>query len=51
MEEVLKQVEEKIKEILKEGINQNNAGYLYRLVDIHKDIKEEEKMNYEIRKN
>ena len=39
-------VEEKIKEIMsKEGINRESADYLYKLVDIHKDIKNEDYWN------
>ena len=50
-EEVLKATEEKIKEILKEGINSNNLNHLYQLIDIQKDIGEikserSESMNY-----
>ena len=47
MEEKLsKKTEEKIKEILEEDININNLDYLYKLIDIYKDVKEVESMNY-----
>ncbi len=42
MEEVKQQVKEKINEIIKEGINDENMNDLYKLVDIHKDIANEE---------
>lgn len=41
-EEILSQVESQIEEISNEKINSNNVEYLYRLVDIHKDLKNEE---------
>ena len=31
-----------IKEVIKDGINLNNLDYLYKLVDIHKDVANEE---------
>ena len=43
---VLRKTEEKIQEIVDNGIEANNLEYLDKLVDIHKDIKEECKMNY-----
>lgn len=35
-------IENKINEILNEGIKKENIDYLYKLVDIHKDIENEE---------
>ena len=57
-ENVLDKVESKIGEILKtEGIKKDNVDYLYKLVDIHKDLKnenywkiKEEKYNDEIQR-
>lgn len=41
--EILDKVEAKITELVgKEGIRKDNIDYLYKLVDIHKDIKNEE---------
>ena len=45
-EEIIKKTKEQIKQILDEEINPNNLEYLYKLVDIYKDIKEVECMNY-----
>lgn len=45
-EEVNKQVEKKIEALAKEGVKQTNVDYLGKLIDIHKDIKEEENMMY-----
>lgn len=42
MDKVKKQVEEKIKEISQEGINMSNLETLGELVDIHKDLENEE---------
>ena len=42
MDRVKKQVEEKIKEISQEGINMSNLETLGELVDIHKDLENEE---------
>ena len=42
MDKVKKQVEEKIKEISQEGINMGNLETLGELVDIHKDLENEE---------
>jgi hypothetical protein len=57
MEELLKGVEAKIAELTKDGIKKDSIDYVYKLVDIHKDIKyedymkvKEEKYNAEIRK-
>ena len=57
MEELLKGVEAKIAELTKDGIKKDSIDYIYKLVDIHKDIKyedymkvKEEKYNAEIRK-
>lgn len=41
-EKVCEKVETKINEILNEGIKKENVDYLYKLVDIHKDIKNED---------
>ena len=41
-DEFTQKVEQQIKEISAEGVNTNNVDYLYRLVDIHKDLKNEE---------
>ena len=56
-EELLKEVEKKIKELTKDGIRRENIDYIYKLQDIHKDIKnekywkvKEEKYNDEIRR-
>jgi len=57
-EAVLEKVESKITELLNaEGLKRDNVEYLYKLVDIHKDLKnehywkvKEEKYNDEIRK-
>ena len=45
-QELVKQSEEKIQEILKQGININNLGNLYRLTKIRHMAKEEENMRY-----
>lgn len=42
MEEFCQEIENAIKEIKKDGINSSNLEDLYRLTDIHKDIKNEE---------
>lgn len=57
-ENVLEKVESKIAELVNtEGVKKENVDYLYKLVDIHKDLKnehywkvKEEKYNDEIRK-
>ena len=41
-EKLLKEVETKIEQILNEGIQSENLNYLDKLVDIHKDLKNEE---------
>lgn len=41
-QELIEQVENKIQEILNVNIEQGNVDYLGKLVDIHKDIKNEE---------
>ena len=55
IEKVNEQVVEKINSILKDGVKQTNVDYLYKLVDIHKDLanekywdkmKEEDDMRY-----
>lgn len=40
-EEITKQVEKELEEIVNEKVNTNNVDYLYRLVDIHKDLANE----------
>lgn len=40
--EIIKKVDEKIDKILEMGINSENLDALGKLVDIHKDIKNEE---------
>ena len=45
-EKIIEKTEEQIKQLLDEGINPNNLEHLYQLVDIYKDIKEVECMNY-----
>jgi len=54
---VLEEVENQIKLIKEEGVKPDNVEYLYKLVDIHKDIKnedywkvKEEKYNDEIQR-
>lgn len=42
MKEIMKQVEEQIKMIGENGIDNTNIEYLCKLIDIHKDIKNEE---------
>lgn len=44
--ELKQKAEEKIKEILENDITPNNIEHLYQLVDILKDTKEVESMNY-----
>lgn len=39
-------VEQKLEQISNEGINENNIETLYKVIDIYKDIKEVECMNY-----
>lgn len=41
-EEIIKETEIQIESIKNEHINVNNIDYLYKLVDIHKDLKNEE---------
>ena len=42
MENVIEKVESKINELIKtQGIKKDNIDYLFKLVDIHKDIKNE----------
>ena len=55
---VLQKVEDKINELINtEGVKKDNIDYLYKLVDIHKDLKnenywnkKEEKYNAEIQR-
>lgn len=42
IEKVNEQVVEKINSIVKDGIKQTNVDYLYKLVDIHKDLANEQ---------
>lgn len=42
MHDLLKRVEEQIESTSKEGVKRENVEYLYKLVDIHKDLKNEE---------
>lgn len=42
---VQQKVEEKINKILETGIESGNVDYLYKLIDIHKDIENEEYWN------
>lgn len=40
---VMEKVENKIQELVtNEGVKKDNVDYLYKLVDIHKDLKNEE---------
>lgn len=41
-DEIIKETEKQIETIKNEHINVNNIDYLYKLVDIHKDLKNEE---------
>lgn len=41
-EKVIEKVEEKITKLLENGIQSSNVDYIYKLVDIHKDLKNEE---------
>lgn len=43
---LLEETEKLINNILDEGIQSSNLDYLDKLVDIHKDVKEEESMRY-----
>ena len=45
-EKIEKKAEASIEKILNEGITTNNLDHLYKLVDIYKDAKEVENMNY-----
>ena len=45
-EKLIEKVKEKIQHILNEDINTNNLEHLYKLIDIYKDAKEVESMNY-----
>lgn len=42
LEELKQQTEKKIEEVMQQGIQQNNIDMIYTLMDIHKDIKNEE---------
>lgn len=41
-DKVTEQVEEKIKKIIEVGVQSDNVDYLYKLVDIHKDLANED---------
>ena len=45
-DKIIEKSEKSIKKILDEGITTNNLEHLYKLVDIYKDAKEVESMNY-----
>lgn len=45
-DKIAKKAEDSIKKILDEGITTSNLDHLYKLVDIYKDAKEVESMNY-----
>ena len=45
-EKLANKTEESINKILDEGITTNNLEHLYKLIDIYKDAKEVESMNY-----
>jgi len=45
-DKIAKKAEDSIKKILDEGITTSNLDHLYKLVDIYKDAKEVENMNY-----
>lgn len=42
MGDLLEKVEKQIAETAKDGVQRENVEYLYKLVDIHKDMKNEE---------
>lgn len=42
IDKLKEETEKLIKNILEQGINENNLDYLYKVVDIHKDISNEE---------
>lgn len=42
VEEVRTEVEKHIDNVIKQGVSANNADYLYKLVDIHKDLANED---------
>lgn len=42
LKKLKKEVEEKIEKTLENGIDENNVVYIYRLIDIHKDIENED---------
>lgn len=41
-DDALEKVEKQIKEVISDGVKRENVEYLYKLVDIHKDLKNEE---------
>lgn len=43
-EKLCEQIEKKLEELSKQGIQQSNVDYIFKLVDIKKDIKKMEKM-------
>ena len=42
IEKIKEATEKKIEELLQQGLSQSNIDYLYKVVDIHKDISNEE---------
>jgi len=42
LEDLLEKVESEIKDAIKDGVKRENVEYLYKLTDIHKDVKNEE---------
>ena len=42
LEDLLEKVESQIKDTIKDGVKRENVEYLYKLTDIHKDVKNEE---------
>ena len=45
-DKVIKATEDNINKIINEGIRADNLDHLYKLIDIYKDVKEVENMNY-----
>lgn len=41
-EQLKEKVEEQLKKVVEQGITSNNVDYIYKLVDIHKDLANEE---------
>ena len=42
LEDLLEKVESQIKDTIIDGVKRENVEYLYKLTDIHKDVKNEE---------